>query len=319
MDDDNNSPDTRPFFTAALGTMGIDYDVFDTGGGNGPDLAGLLGYKMVFWFSGDAFGSTAGPNATDEANLTAYLDAGGNLFLSSQDYLYDWGLTPFGLNYLGIASFTSDSGDATSMVGLAGDPIGGGLGPFSLTYPSGYSDYGDIVNPATGASAAFKANNNANKLDVDKTNGTWHTVFFGTDWVALYNNNAANGVTVLTRIVDWFGGCEPPASTLHLRRLTIRQVTTTPPYQMAVQGIVHDEAHAVAPGVTVYGAWTLPNGSTIPRTFVSDALGRFKFVVRRNQCGLYQFDVTDLTKAGYVYDPGANHVPAHVELDVPCE
>ncbi len=210
VDDDNNAPDNAPYFTAALDNLGYGYNIFDTGGADGPGLNDLLGYKMVIWFSGDAYGGSAGPNAADEGNLVTYLDGGGKLFLDSQDYLYDMGLTPFGQNYLGIASYTSDTGDANSIVGLAGDPIGDGLGPFSLTYPAGFSDYGDIVNPATGASTAFRANNNTNKLDVDKDGGDWQTVFFGTSWVAVYNNNAINGQTVMQRVVDFFGGCEPP-------------------------------------------------------------------------------------------------------------
>ncbi|MGC8960567.1 MAG: M28 family peptidase, partial [Chloroflexia bacterium] len=216
VDDDNNSPDTRPYFTAALDTLGYDYDVFDVGGGsgNGPNLAGLQGYAIVIWFSGDKYGGSAGPNSTDEANLAAYLDDGGHLFLSSQDYLWDFGLTPFGQNYLGIGSFTNDNGDATSKVGVAGDPIGGGLGPYPLTYPSGFTDYGDTVNAAAPpASQAFRGGNNNRNLDVDKDGGDWRTVFFGTDWVPIYYNNATNGREVLQRIIEWFGGCRPPVLT----------------------------------------------------------------------------------------------------------
>jgi len=84
-----------------------------------------------------------------------------------------------------------------------------------LTYPSGFSDYGDIVSAQAGASVAFRANNNSNNLDVDMDGGAWQTVFFGTSWVPLYNNNAGNGETVMQRIVDFFGGCaEDPISGL---------------------------------------------------------------------------------------------------------
>ncbi|OGN92500.1 MAG: hypothetical protein A2Z71_10350 [Chloroflexi bacterium RBG_13_50_21] len=215
VDDDNNDPDTTPYYTAALDTLGYEYNVFDVGvsGANGPDLAGLQGYRMVLWYSGDKYGSSAGPNATDEATLTSYLNSGGKLFLDSQDYLYDFDLTPFGQNFLGIASFTDDIGYATTKYGVTGDPIGNGLVPYTLTYPSGFRDYGDIVNQGTGASVAFRsaAGGGGNKLDVDKDGGAWQTVFFGTSWVPIYNNNATNGQTVLQRVVDFFGGCQPPA------------------------------------------------------------------------------------------------------------
>jgi hypothetical protein len=308
VDDDNNAPDTRPFFTAALDTMGYDYDVFDTGGGNGPDLGGLMGYRMVFWFSGDAFGSTAGPNATDEANLAAYLDAGGRLFLSSQDYLYDFGLTAFGQNYLGISSYSDDTGDATSIIGLAGDPIGDGLGPYTLTYPAGYSDYGDVVNAGAGASNAFKANNNTNKLDVDKASGDWKTVFFGTDWVALYNNNAANGITVLQRIVDWFGGCEPPpVDTIHVGSIKVRfQDRGGSRYLLTSALNILDEAGQGVPDAAVSAEWTIPGGGVVPQQVPTAANGVARFRLKSTQTGTFQFCVTDVTKAGFVYDPDQN-------------
>ena len=211
VDDDNNAPDVRAYFTNALNTLGYDYEVFDLGGGsaNGPALTDLQGYNAVFWFSGDKYGGSAGPNNTDETALSAYLDGGGRLFLSSQDYLFDAGLTPFGQNYLGIGSYTEDAGNATVKYGVAGDPIGGGLGPYPLTYPADFSDFGDVVNPVAPGSVAFRSSAaGGNNLDLDRDGGAWKTVFFGTDWVPIYNNQAGNGEAVLEQIVEWFGGCD---------------------------------------------------------------------------------------------------------------
>jgi hypothetical protein len=212
VDDDNNAPDVRSYYTAALDDLGYDYNVFDVGGGgaDGPELAGLEGYAMVIWFSGDKYGGSAGPNGTDEANLAAYLDGGGRLFLSSQDYLYDFDLTPFGQDYLGIGSYTNDDGGATTKYGVSGDPIGDGLGPYPLLYPSGFADYGDIVNPNANGSVAFRSQPaGGNNLDLDRDGDGWRTVFFGTSWVPIYYSNEANGEQALARIIDWFGGCEP--------------------------------------------------------------------------------------------------------------
>ncbi len=256
VDDDNDSPDTRPYFTAALNNLGYDYDVFDVGGGggNGPDLAGLQGYSIVIWFSGDKYGGSAGPNAADEANLAAYLDGGGRLFLSSQDYLYDFGLTGFGQTYLGIGSYTNDGGNATTKYGVAGDPIGDGLGPYPLSYPSGFTDYGDIVNAGAGASVAFRSQaGGGNNLDVDKDGGAWKTLFFGTDWVPIYNANAANGAQVLQRIIDWFGGWEcPPASEVSF--------TWQPPDPVAGQEVTFTGTATGTPPLLF--RWDLGDGST---------------------------------------------------------
>jgi choice-of-anchor B domain-containing protein len=208
VDDDNDSPDVLEYFSSALDSLGYDYDVFDVGGGtgNGPTFDEMGGYQIVIWFSGDKFGDSAGPDAADETNLAAYLDAGGKLFLSSQDYLFDFGLTPFGMNYLGIGSYSNDAGGATEKYGVSGDPIGDGLGPYPLAYPPGFTDYGDIVNPAGGATTAFRSSlGGGNSLDLDKDGGLWKTVFFGTSWVAVNYANPANGEELLQRIVDWFG------------------------------------------------------------------------------------------------------------------
>ncbi len=215
VDDDNDSPDVRPYYTAALDALGVSYDVFNAGSGNGPTLDEMTGYQTIIWFSGDKYG-TAGPNSSDEANLAAYLDAGGRLFLSSQDYLYDMGLTSFGQNYLGIGSFSNDSGNATTKYGVAGDPIGNGLGPYPLSYPANFTDYGDIVNSGSGGSLAFRSSAaGGNGLDVDKASGSWKTLFFGTSWVAVAHANAANGQALLQRILDWFGGCDCQPAIIH--------------------------------------------------------------------------------------------------------
>ncbi len=53
VDDDNDAPDTTPFYTAALDNLGYEYNIFNTGGGDGPTLDGLQGYQIVLWYSGD--------------------------------------------------------------------------------------------------------------------------------------------------------------------------------------------------------------------------------------------------------------------------
>jgi PKD repeat protein len=213
VDDDNDAPDVAGYYAAALGSLGYDYDLFEVGGASdGPDLDTLQGYGVVIWFSGDRYGGSsnpaAGPSSADEAALATFLDGGGHLFLSSQDYLYDMALTSFGQNYLGIDSYNNDTGDAATKYGLAGDPIGGGLGPYPLAYPGGFSDYGDVVNAGAGGSVAFRSSASGGRnLDVDRDGGAWKTVFFGTSWVPIYQYSTANGEEVLGRILDWFDGC----------------------------------------------------------------------------------------------------------------
>jgi hypothetical protein len=213
VDDDNDGPNTQSYFTTALNGLAVSYTVFDagTGAGNGPSLAQLQQHPMVIWFSGDKFGGggSAGPNAADETNLTGYLNGGGRLFLSSQDYLYDFGLTSFGSTYLGVGAFTNDNNAAaTEIFGQAGDPIGGSYGGLGLIYPTDFTSYADTVNPATGASSAFRTAGGANSsTNIDKASGPWKTVFFSTDWVPTANHNPNNARALLNTIITWFGGC----------------------------------------------------------------------------------------------------------------
>jgi hypothetical protein len=196
VDDDDNSPDMRPFYETALSALGYAYDVFDVGGGsgNGPSALQMGGYDLVIWFSGDQFGSPgkAGPNDYDEGELAAYLDAGGTLFLSSQDYRYDQGgVTPFMNNYLGVSNVINDDGNFLS---VTGQNEFSGLGPYDLNYPG--VDYSDYIVPGT-ATVSF-VGNNGNIAAVHTEN----TVFFVFQWEGIQNADPVNGQQVLQAVID---------------------------------------------------------------------------------------------------------------------
>ena len=158
VDDDDNGPDVRPFYIAMLNEMGIDFDVWDTNNSdNEPDFQTLAGYQVVLWFTGDEFGGFAGPGAAGEAALAEYLDNGGCLFLSSQDYLYDRlgfsGTVPnaFMSEYLGMAAPIAHDVSQNNMVGQG--PIFSGLGTYALSYP--FTNWSDRVGPTSWAELAF--------------------------------------------------------------------------------------------------------------------------------------------------------------------
>ena len=92
MDDDDNTPDVRSFYTDVLDALGANYSIWDTNNSDTePDIATLSTYSTIVWFTGDEFGGAAGPGAAGETALAGWLDGGGCLFISSQDYLYDRG------------------------------------------------------------------------------------------------------------------------------------------------------------------------------------------------------------------------------------
>ncbi len=203
VDDDGDGPDQRAAYTSALDDLGYGYNVWDLGGGQGnPTADDLLGYRHVIWYTGFPFGDTF--NAANEAAVKSYLDEGGNFFLSSQDYLFDFGITPFGSDYLHIASFSSD----VNQTQVTGANVFAGLGPYTLVYP--FTNYSDVVNPDAQAQLAFSGNQGNAAISFDGAN--FKTIFFGYPFEALPDLQARSDV--MKAAVTHFGGCEPPINIL---------------------------------------------------------------------------------------------------------
>jgi hypothetical protein len=199
VDDDDNSPNVRATYTAALDALGLSYDIWDTANSdNEPNFGYLSAYQAIIWFTGDEFGGFAGPGGVAEANLGTWLDNGNCLFISSQDYLYDRGLTAFMSSYLGVGTFTSDNGTYTSVTGMGS--VFGGLGPYSLSYP--FTNFADTLSPGGSAELAFDGNNGIDAA-INKDNGTYRTSFFGYPFEAI--SSAAGREEVMQTVVDWCG------------------------------------------------------------------------------------------------------------------
>ena len=124
-------PDVREKFTDALEAAGFtevavgdtakirgEYEVYNVITEDGPDSTKLKQYAAIIWFTGTTCGETGcyGDSCitgTDEKNLGAYLDGGGKLFLSAQDYTEPYGDGPvpsgtFAYEYLKVGSLTKD-------------------------------------------------------------------------------------------------------------------------------------------------------------------------------------------------------------------
>lgn len=196
VDDDDNAPDVRAFYTDALGAAGIAYDVWDTGNTdvNEPDAADLGPYEMVVWFTGDEFGGAAGPGASTETALATWLDAGGCLFISAQDYFYDKGLTTFMQNHLGVASVVNDENQATV---TGNGSVFTGFGPYTLVFP--FSNYSDVVNPDGMAELAFLGDQG--DAAVNKDPGAYRSTFWGFPFEAL--PSASDRQDAMTKIGQW--------------------------------------------------------------------------------------------------------------------
>ncbi|GAB4155234.1 MAG: hypothetical protein Fur0021_22480 [Candidatus Promineifilaceae bacterium] len=191
VDDDDNAPNVQATYTTALDDQGLGYDIWDTNNSdNEPDAATLQQYEVVIWFTGDEFGGTAGPGSAGEAALATYLNAGGCFLISSQDYVWDRGVTAFMQSHLGISSATSDVSQTT----VTGADMYAGLGPYTLAYP--FTNYSDRLTPAAGAATSFTGNQGSAAV----RSGTHSAVFLGYPFEAL---PAAGRAATLQATLGW--------------------------------------------------------------------------------------------------------------------
>jgi hypothetical protein len=146
----------------------------------------------VVWFTGGSFGGFAGPGGAAEGALGGWLDGGGRcLFLTSQDYHYDRGLTPFMQGYLGVASVANDTRHEV----VTGEGAYAGLGPYPFGHP--FVNFSDTLFPNAQGEVAFTGDRGTAALR--KAVDAYRTVFFGFGFEAL--PSPADRARVLARLL----------------------------------------------------------------------------------------------------------------------
>jgi hypothetical protein len=204
VDDDDNSPNVRSYYTDALDALGIPYDVWDTVNSDNEPLAGDLAPRdIVIWFTGDSRNTYTGPGTNGETALGSWLDSSGRcLLITSQDYYYGQGLTTFMQTYLGISSISEPRRISQRYTGVTGQgSVFGDLGSFTLSFP--YTNYTDIVTPNGTSESAF-IGNNGNGAGVDKFTEFYKTTFWGFPFEAL--PTAVDRQQALDTFLTW---CSP--------------------------------------------------------------------------------------------------------------
>ena len=198
--DDDRWYDQEAKYKTALANDGFHYDYWHTGKpnsegpGGSPPLDVLQCYPIVVWFTG--YDWYAPVTADEEAGLAAYLDGGGRLFLSSQDFLYYHNDDPFSRDYLGVLAHTEDV-TPTLACGVPENPIGDRLGPYSLDYP--FRNWSDAVVPTPGTAVPFR-DQERRAIALARQEGDYRTVFFPFPYETLAE---ADRDEVMKRVVGW--------------------------------------------------------------------------------------------------------------------
>ena len=197
--DDHRWYDTTDRYRQALETRHLPYDEWRIRGNLPPDLGSpslerLGRYPVVIWFTAyDWFGTL---DAVDETRLASYLDGGGRLLLSSQDYLYTNGLTDFGRDYLGVINYT-DGLSVTQTVGTVGHPVGRGFASMDLVYP--FRNFSDALRPGSEARISFWGQH-GQPVALTMAEAPWKTAFYAFAVEALSPDDMAD---LLGSTVDW--------------------------------------------------------------------------------------------------------------------
>ncbi|NJN92765.1 MAG: DUF11 domain-containing protein [Anaerolineales bacterium] len=169
-----------------------------------PPLETLQMYPMTIWYTAyDWFQ----PLLTEEEDrLAAYLNGGGRLLFSGQDYIYklpNHNPSSFAQNYLGVSAHIEDY-SSTSFTGQPESPVGTALGPYPLDFPLGYDNWTDALTPTTSARIAGVGQegqpNSLTNQGLGSGGQTWHTNFmaFGPEVMA-----PADRARLLQRAVGW--------------------------------------------------------------------------------------------------------------------
>ena len=203
--DDDRWYDQENHYQNALDDNGIPYDYWEVNDDwpwESPPLDILQRYPIVVWFTSyDWFRPLT---VDEETRLTTYLDGDGRLFFSSQDYLYQSGVTSFGQGYLGVLSYTEDM-TTTVAVGERGSLIGDSLGPYYLDYT--FPNYSDALTPTLVADVGFRGHHEL-PVGLAHTAPAYRTVFFAFPFEALDSAPAKRVMQRVTGWLSWLGTSE---------------------------------------------------------------------------------------------------------------
>jgi uncharacterized repeat protein (TIGR01451 family) len=206
--DDDRWYDQKARYQAALRGAGIAHDNWEVGWGgwpaDGSPSSGVLAmYPIVVWFTGYDWYETL--TAEEEVRLAEYLSQGGRLLFSSQDYLFTRGLSSWGVEHLGVLTYTEDL-STTVALGVPGSPVGDGLGPYDLAYS--FANWSDALTPIGAAAPAFLGGHGrpiALTLSRVTEGTTYKTAFFAFAVEALAQDSMAEVMRQTVGWLSWLG------------------------------------------------------------------------------------------------------------------
>jgi len=177
----DSGTDYSGYFTPSVTAAGYSHNVFLRTTSNPATLDLLTQYRAVVWTTGDDFGSGSAMSGAEETALRDYLDSGGSLYFSSQDYIYSLvggnagnsAAGTFLRDYLGVDWYDSDVSDYSAVEGLG--EWAGLSADLNQTAPM--TSYFDLVAPTAAAAPLFGVTGTTDISGVYSTDSTVRSAF----------------------------------------------------------------------------------------------------------------------------------------------
>ena len=176
----------------------------------------LNDYDTVIWILGDESTADDTFNATEQAKVTSFINAGGNLFLSGSEIGWDLDQQNNGRTFYETtlkANYVNDDANTNTATAVAAG-IFAGMSSFVFSTGSSFSqldgqmydvDYPDVIAPQAGAVSALTYSGGTGgtaAIQVAGTGGKGSIVMFGFPFETI--TSAARRQTAMGRILDFF-------------------------------------------------------------------------------------------------------------------
>jgi hypothetical protein len=250
--DDDGGVSYESYLATALADTGYAARVWDASAKGRPTLDMLSSYWAVLWTT--ANGSAEYVGGSDENNMAAYLDGGGNLMLASMQFLSSRVNTlPFVTDYLHIDSWTDDSGGFV-VYGSVYDPVSANMSLSLLGGPFA-PNASDVFVSQSPADVILQSPTGDEGIRVEENGHRLVFLSFPFEDVKTADAGPNNQKTLVGRVLEWFAGATGVSDdTLH--RLSLAQNYPNP----------------FNPVTTL--AFTVPEGAENVRLTVHDVAGR---------------------------------------------
>ena len=261
VDDDEGalrtySPHVEANYLQALDSNGYSYTYWDIERDGSPSFNVIRQYAAVVWFGGE-FGRIKDISDAAQADaMMQYLDLGGRFFYVAQEHTFYYGddadcdtprwggegPCPFTEHYLGVADWIEDQkGDV--LYGINGNPVGDGLGPYTLVYPPLLADFTDHITGTIQASLAFSVSDDVPVGDINLMGYTlfsptaqFKTAFLASPLEALPEVDQAD---VMFSVMEWFGiaGLEEGATMAPAYQSQVAEAGQTITYSLRLRNL----------------------------------------------------------------------------------